>query len=255
MSKIKILSMPLINELDDFITKKDLFIPQLSVDCVIFGFHNQQLKVLLLKLKNLSVWALPGGYVRQNEGIDDAALRILEERTGLTAIYLEQFHVFGAAERPTKAFIREIMASHQTEIPEDLWVLQRYVSIGYYALVDFSKVNPMPDYLSEACKWFEVKQLPSLAFDHQEITQKALETLQLMLDYKLVGFNLLADTFTMNELQKLYETILGTVFRRNNFQRKMLNLGILERVEKLYTGAANKAPYLYRFREKKDKVG
>ncbi|MEI7581955.1 NUDIX domain-containing protein [Runella sp.] len=238
------------NELDDFLALKDQFIPQLSVDCVIFGFHNQQLKVLLLKLKNLDVWALPGGYVEQNEGIDEAAQRILEERTGLKDIYLEQFRVFGSADRSTKEFIQKIMEVHHPEAMNEPWVLQRYVSIGYYALVDFSKVNPMPDFLSESCEWFEMKQLPKLAFDHSEITRKALETLQLMLDYKLVGFNLLADTFTMIELQSLYETILETPLRRNNFQRKMLSMNILERVEKLYTGAANKAPYLYRFKNK-----
>jgi 8-oxo-dGTP diphosphatase len=237
------------NELEDFLALKDRFIPQLSVDCVIFGFHNQQLKVLLLKLKNLDLWALPGGYVEQSEGIDDAAQRILEERTGLRDIYLEQFRVFGSADRSTKEFIQKIMEVHHPESMNDPWVLQRYVSIGYYALVDFSKVNPTPDFLSEYCEWFEMKQLPKLAFDHREIIQKALETLRITLDSKLVGSNLLPETFTMMELQSLYETILETPLRRNNFQRKMLSLDILERIEKLYTGAANKAPYLYRFKK------
>ncbi|AXE16714.1 NUDIX hydrolase [Runella rosea] len=241
--------MPLINELDDFLALKDRFIPQLSVDCVIFGFHNQQLKVLLLKLKNLDLWALPGGYVDQSEGIDEAAQRILEERTGLRDIYLEQFRVFGSADRSTKEFIQKIMEVHRPEAMNDSWVLQRYVSIGYYALVDFSKVNPKPDFLSESSEWFEMKQLPKLAFDHREIIQKALETLRITLDSKLVGSNLLPETFTMMELQSLYETILEMPLRRNNFQRKMLSLDILERVEKLYTGAANKAPYLYRFKK------
>lgn len=237
------------NELEDFLALKDRFIPQLSVDCVIFGFHNQQLKVLLLKLKNLDLWALPGGYVDQCEGIDEAAQRILEERTGLRDIYLEQFRVFGSADRSTKEFIQKIMEVHHPEAMNDSWVLQRYVSIGYYALVDFSKVTPKPDFLSESSEWFEMKQLPKLAFDHQEIVQKALETLRITLDSKLVGSNLLPETFTMMELQSLYETILETPLRRNNFQRKMLSLDILERVEKLYTGAANKAPYLYRFKK------
>lgn len=141
------------------------------------------------------------------------------------------------------------MEVHHPESMNDPWVLQRYVSIGYYALVDFSKVNPTPDFLSEYCEWFEMKQLPKLAFDHREIIQKALETLRITLDSKLVGSNLLPETFTMMELQSLYETILETPLRRNNFQRKMLSLDILERIEKLYTGAANKAPYLYRFKK------
>ena len=99
----------------------------------------------------------------------------------------------------------------------------------------------------ESCEWYDVKQLPNLAFDHAEIVQKALEMLRLMLDHKLVVFKLLPETFTMKELQTLYETILDKPLRRDNFQRKMLGAGILQRVEKKFTGAANKAPYLYRF--------
>ncbi|MFN8354204.1 MAG: NUDIX domain-containing protein [Spirosomataceae bacterium] len=233
----------------DFLTQKDLLIPQLSIDCVVFGFHQNQLKILLLKLKNSDVWALPGGYVEQDKSIDEAALRILEMRTGLRDIYLEQFRVFGDVNRSTKEFIQRVFEINEEEKDSWDWVLKRFVSIGYYALVDFSQVTPTPDLLSEACEWFDVHDLPAMAFDHGEIIQKALETLRLMLDHKLVGFNLLADTFTMLELQALYETILGVKFRRNNFQRKMLSLDILERTEKLYTGAANKAPYLYRFKK------
>jgi hypothetical protein len=95
--------------------------------------------------------------------------------------------------------------------------------------------------------WYDIDKIPTLMFDHNEIFRKALETLRTMLDEKLICFNLLPDTFTMNELQNLYETILGEKMIRSNFQRKMLSLGILERIEKKMTGAANKAPYLYRF--------
>lgn len=245
--------MPVPEELHNYLEDKSRFIPQLSIDCAIFGFHDNQLKILLLKLKNADFWALPGGYVEQNQGVDEAALQILEVRTGLRDIYLEQFRVFGDANRSTKEFIQKMLQIDSVAQTQFDWVLKRFVSIGYYALVDFSKVNPTPDHISEACEWFEVSVLPTLAFDHQEIIQKALETLRLMLDHKLVAFNLLSETFTMIELQSLYETILGVPQRRNNFQRKMLSMDILERTEKLYTGAAHKAPYLYRFKKEQEK--
>ncbi len=236
-------------ELFDFLGQKNRFIPQLSIDCVIFGFHDNQLKILLLKMKKMKMWSLPGGYIEQEEDIDSAALHILKNRTGLADIYLEQFRVFGKATRTTKESMKMFLEVNMADISNYEWMMKRFVSIGYYALVDFSKVTPSPDVFTESCEWFEIKKLPLLAFDHREIVDKALETLRITLDSKLVGSNLLPDTFTMNELQSLYETILGTPLRRNNFQRKILSLDILERVEKLYTGAANKAPYLYRFKK------
>jgi 8-oxo-dGTP diphosphatase len=231
-----------------YLQSGDKYLPNLSLDCVIFGFHHNQLKVLLLKFKNLDFWALPGGHILKDEDIEVAALRVLAERTGLTNIFLEQFSVFGNLHREVKSFMHKVLEINQLQAPLDCWLFQRFVSIGYYALVDFSKVNPQPDTFSEVCDWVSLADLPELAFDHSEIIQKALETLRASLDKKLVGFNLLPTTFTMSELHKLYETILGTPLRRNNFQRKMLSLGILERLEKKFTGAANKAPYLYKFK-------
>ena len=226
-----------------------VYIQQLSIDCVIFGFHGDQLKVLLTKLKGIEdTWTLPGGYILQEEGIDQAAQRILEVRTGLKDIYLEQFNVFGKAERATSEFMKKFMESNDLVISPEHWIFRRFVSIGYYALVDFTEVIAKPGELDEICNWFDIKHLPDMAFDHSEIIRKALDTLQLMLDHKLIGFHLLPDAFTMKELQKLYETVLDKPFRRDNFQRKMLSLGILERLEKKFTGAANKAPYTYRFK-------
>jgi ADP-ribose pyrophosphatase YjhB (NUDIX family) len=226
-------------------------IPQLSVDTVVFGFHDDQLKVLLLKFRNLDYWALPGGFILEDEDLDTAARRVLFERTGLNDIYLEQFYTFGQKERAYADVHQHIMQAQGRRYPPDHWILKRFVSIGYYALVDFSKVSPSPDALSDTCGWFDIASMPSLVFDHNQIFQKALETLRLMLDHKLVGFNLLPDTFTMGELQKLYETILDKKILRTNFQRKMLSLEILERVEKKISGGAHKAPYVYRFDQRK----
>lgn len=234
-------------ESEKIIIDEGKFIPHLSVDCVIFGFHGEQLKVLFPKVKNLDLWSLPGGYVMKDEDIEAAAQRILEERTGVTDIYLEQFYIFGKANRSTGETLKKVLLANNFEIDEKSWVFERFVSVGYYALVDFSKVNTKIGIYDEACEWHDIHQLPDLAFDHAEITLKALETLRFMLDDKLIGLNLLPDTFTMKELQILYETILDKPLRRDNFQRKILSMGILERVEKKFTGAAHKAPYLYKF--------
>jgi hypothetical protein len=122
--------------------------------------------------------------------------------------------------------------------------------VGYYALIDYSLSASFPDSLNETCRWFDVDALPPMAFDHQEIVEKGLSYLRKNLDYKIVGSNLLPEKFTMKDLQNLYETILDEKFIRNNFQRKILSLNMLERLEKFYDGSANKAPYLYRFLEK-----
>jgi len=234
-------------ESDKIVIDESKYIQQLSIDCVIFGFHGEQLKVLLPKVKQLELWSLPGGYVMKSEDIEAAAQRILEERTGLQDIYLEQFYVFGRANRSTGETLKKVLMANSIQIAEDSWVFERFISIGYYALVDFSKVNTKIGIYDEACEWHDIHQLPNLAFDHAEIIQKALETLRFMLDDKLVGLNLLPETFTMKELQILYETILDKPLRRDNFQRKILTMGILERIEKKFTGAAHKAPYLYKF--------
>ena len=237
-------------ELVDFLNSGHLYMPGISIDCVIFGFHERQLKVLVLQFKSTDGYALPGGFIRKEEHIDDAARRILEERTGLKEIYLEQFHVFGVSERGRDDTHRKFSRANGIELEADHWLLQRFLSIGYYALVDFSRAMPTPDVFSDTCQWYDLAGLPDLILDHNRIVQQALETLRLMLDNKLVGFNLLPETFTMNELQALYETILGKPLLRANFQRKMLSLEILERLEKKWTGKAHKAPYLYRFQDR-----
>lgn len=217
------------------------FLPQISVDCVVFGFHQNGLKVLLLKMKHRQDWALPGGFIRQNEPVEAAATRVLQERTGLEQIFLQQFHVFSAPNRS---------AGNEVENPDPdvvAWFAQRFITIGFYALVPFHQVKPQPDAISEACTWWDLSEVGQLMLDHNQILNKALEALRLQLSYQPVGLNLLPAKFTMPELQKLYETILGRKLDRRNFQRRMLDFGILERLEERKTGVAHKAPYFYRF--------
>ncbi|MEZ4902432.1 MAG: NUDIX domain-containing protein [Spirosomataceae bacterium] len=234
-----------------FLDKGPAYLSSVSVDCVIFGFHEGQLKVLLMEFNNTKAFALLGGFVFKNESTDEAASRILRERTGANDIYLEQFYTFGEPNRGNWDVHKATMAAHGFQLESSHWLLQRFITIGYYALVDFSKVKPTPDIFADVGDWYDIDQIPDLILDHNQIIVKALDTLRLVLDYKLVVFNLLSDTFTMNELQSLYETILGKKLLRANFQRKILSMDILERVEKKITGKAHKPPFVYRIKRNK----
>jgi ADP-ribose pyrophosphatase YjhB (NUDIX family) len=223
------------------------FLPGLAIDTVIFGFHDNELKVLLLSYKYTGLYALPGGFVHVDEDVNEAARRVLFSRTGLTNIFLDQFYVFGDRSRHDTTPLKTIMEARGFTPPDDHWLLKRFVSVGYYALVDFTQAIPTPDSISDSCDWFGLDDLPPLMQDHRQIIDKALQTLQANLDHKLIGFNLLSENFTMGDLQRLYETVSNKKLIRAAFQRKMLSLGILERVAKKWTGGAHKAPYLYRF--------
>lgn len=224
-----------------------LFLPHIAIDTVIFGYHEGRMMVLLLQYKHTRDYALPGGFILKTENIDEAAKRILKDRTGLSQIYLEQFHTFGRNDRQDHS-IRDFMLAQGKKPPASHFLLQRFISISYYALVDFTQAIPAKDELSDACQWVDIRKIPRLIQDHRQIIQTALNRLREDLDKKLIGFNLMPETFTMKELQGLYETILGEKLLRTSFQRKMLSLGILEVTEKKMTGGAHKAPYLYRFR-------
>ena len=227
------------------------WLPGISVDCVLFCFHENQLKYLTLKFLNSDVWSLPGGVVGIKEGINDAAKRVLNERTGLSGIFLEQFYCFGEFGRNVNARLEfEKIKSDILRTTDDLdWISSRFITLGYLAVVDYSKVNVSPGDISDQFLWQDVTDFKKLFLDHNEIVDKALVKLRECLDTKLIAFSLLPETFTMFEIQQVYETILGTSIVRTNFQRKILSLDILERIEKKYSGGAHKAPYLYRLKK------
>lgn len=224
-----------------------LFLPSVSVDCVIFGFHNNQLKVLLLKFAHNKKWALPGGFILKNEDVKDAAARVLQVRTSLKEIFLEQFYLFGDAKRTRQKHANQLLKDAGIGDIKNHWITQRFVTVGYYALVEFAKVDPKPDEVSSECAWKDLSDLADLIIDHQQIIDKALQTLRLQLKYQPIGYNLLPEEFTLKDLQSIYETILGKKLDRANFQRKILSYGILDKKQKQYTGAAHKAPFLYSF--------
>lgn len=227
------------------------YLPHIAYDSVIFGFSGNALKILIMEYHNTKLFALPGGFVRKDENLDDAVLRGLKERTGLSNIYLEQFHTFGSTARFRPEVMSTILIANGLDPGKDYhWLLERFISVAYYALINFEEVVPRPDALSDSCAWYEIEQLPPLILDHEDIVNKAVHTLRANLDRKLVGGNLLPEKFTMNELQKVYEAILGVRLRRTTFQRTMLAADVLVRHEKHFSGKAHKAPYLYSFRKR-----
>lgn len=230
--------------------KASEYLSHLAYDSVVFGYHDGNLKILIMEYHNTGLFALPGGFVRVEEDLDHAVRRGLKERTGLDQIFLEQFHTFGNRARFQPDVMRTILeANGHSPAGDYAWLLDRFISVAYYALIDYRYVTPQPDALSDSCAWYAVNQLPPLILDHTEIVTTALTTLRNNLDRKLHQGHLLPEKFTMNDLQRVYEAILGTPLRRTSFQRRILSLDIVERHEKQYTGKAHKAPYLYSFKK------
>jgi 8-oxo-dGTP diphosphatase len=221
--------------------------PGLSIDCVIFGFDDNQLKVLLIKTGYSDSWSLPGGFVSNDEDIDTAAVSVLQARTGLKGIFLRQFAAFGAVKRNQNHFSSNALMYFGISPEEEKWYTSRFVTIGYYALVNFSKAIPQPDNSSETVEWIDHLEVPDLILDHREILDKALETLRTELNLMPIGYNLLPEKFTIPELQKLYETILGRTLDRRNFLRKITSIGILTKLDEKKSNVAHKAPNLYSF--------
>jgi 8-oxo-dGTP diphosphatase len=230
------------------------YLQHIAYDSVVFGFSGEKLKILIMKYHNTGLFALPGGFVKHDEDLNDAVRRGLKERTGLDNIYLEQFYAFGGVARYKPEVMETIMKANGQALEQHSWLLDRFISVAYYALINYEDVVPTPDALSDSCDWYSLDELPNLMLDHADIVAKALQTLRDNLERKLVGMNLLPTLFTMKELQKVYEAILGEKLHRGTFQRKILSLGILKRHEKQFSGAAHKAPFLYSFEQKKSRL-
>ena len=243
------------NQSYDHMNLADMYLPGHSVDCVIIGFEDQKLKILILKWqKNNEVWGLPGGFILKNEHIENAAVRVLNERTGVKLPFLEQFKTFGDANR--QSLDKEKHKIDIEGIPEKQknWLNQRFITTGYLSLVDIAKCDPKPGLFSEEVRWAPLDDIPALMLDHDIIVKTAIKYLKNQINYLPFGINLLPEKFTMKDLQLLYEAILEKKLDRGNFQRKMLKLDIFIRHEKQLEGGAHKAPYLYSFDKKKYKT-
>ena len=206
--------------------------PALTVDCVVFGFDEGDLKVLLIEraLQPFAGrWALPGGFVRVDETLDDAARRELREETGVAEDFLEQLYTFGELDRDPR---------------------ERVVSVAYYALVKLSdhRVKAATD--ASKAEWFQAFKAPKLAFDHAIILETALQRLQGKVRYQPIGFELLPPKFTLSQLQHLYEALLGVEMDKRNFRKKILSMGLLIGLND-YTEARHRPAQLFRFDQKK----
>ena len=236
-------------EIQEFIREgHKRYLPALSIDCAIFGYHERQLKVLLLKWKKLRGWSLPGGRILKEEGLQRSATRILSERTGLKNIFLQQFHLFGDSKyRKQSGTPEEAMRKFSIELPEGNWLLDRTLTVGYYALVEYSKVEPTADIFTEECRWWDIHKVPALLFDHNEVVKSALKTMQREIYHQPIGYNLLPEKFTLPEIHDLYETLLEKSLDRRNFPKKLLSLGIIKKLKEQRKIGPHRSPYLYRF--------
>lgn len=225
----------------------DTYLPGISIDCVIFGYAKGALKVLLLEVKGGIGWALPGGFIQKKENLEQAAQRVLQERTGLKEIFLEQFKVFGDPDRRGETYMRQMIQLQNLNEADTVWILERFLSIAFFALVNLEKTRPEKDAYSDSIQWLDVANMPILLMDHGQMVHGSLQKLREGLRYFPIGINLMPEKFTMSELQGLYEAILGRPMDRRNFQRKMLGFGVLEKLDERRTGLAHKSPQLYRF--------
>lgn len=201
----------------------------LTVDCVVFGFDGGELQVLLIRralepFKDR--WALPGGFVRIDETLDDAARRELEEETGLRNVFLEQLYTFGDVKRDPR---------------------ERVVSVAYYALVKPADHTTAAATDAVEARWFPVSKVSALAFDHAAILDTALARLRGKLTYQPIGFELLPPKFTLTQLQRLYESVLGTDLDKRNFRKKVLGYNLLIPLKETHREGTHRPAQLFRF--------
>jgi ADP-ribose pyrophosphatase YjhB (NUDIX family) len=204
----------------------------IAVDCIIFGFDGKDLKVLLIKRgfePGLGKWSLMGGFVNDGESADEGAIRILEKLTGLTKIYMEQLYCFSEVGRDPGG---------------------RVVSIAYFALI---KIDDYSSGLMEVhnAQWSSMKTVPPMIFDHKNMIEMAKERLRQKVAAQPIGFELLPEKFTLSQLQNLYEAIYESKFDKRNFLRKILSIGVLNKLDEKEKHLSKRGSYLYKFDHKK----
>lgn len=204
----------------------------LTVDIVVFALDDDDLKVMLIERDVppfAGEWALPGGFVRVDETLDDAARRELEEETGLRNIFVEQLYTIGTVNRDPR---------------------ERVVTVAYYALVNLAGHDVQASTDARNAAWFPVSDLPRLAFDHQSILELAHDRLRAKVRYQPIGFELLPERFTLRQLQHLYEVILDRELDKRNFRKKILATGMVKETTEIEKDVAHRAARLFRFDER-----
>jgi ADP-ribose pyrophosphatase len=202
-----------------------------AVDCIIFGFNEGEISLLLLKRNfqpAMGEWSIMGGFVQQNESVDDAAKRVLHELTGLENVYMEQVGTFGEIERDPG---------------------ERVISVAYYALININ------DYDHNLVKqhnafWIKINELPKLVFDHTEMVARARKRMQGRASTRPIGFNLLPKLFTLSQLQSLYEAIYDEELDKRNFRKRVAEMDFIEKTEKIDKHGSKRGAALYQFNSK-----
>ncbi|MDO8571962.1 MAG: NUDIX domain-containing protein [bacterium] len=201
----------------------------IATDVVILTVHEEQLRVLLIKMKKkpyIGMWAVPGGLVQGSESVDAAAKRHLIEKTGVKDIFLEQLYTFGRVNRDP---------------------FGRVVSVAYFSLIPNANLQLKTTKDYEDVAWFSVKKLPKLAYDHDEIIHNAINRLKAKLGYSTISYSLLPKEFTLSQLQHIYEVILSTSLDKRNFRKKILSLGLVKKIGKKRIEGASRPAELYMF--------
>ena len=202
-----------------------------SVDCIIFGFEDNKLKLLLGKRKmdpGRGEWALYGGFVGTGESVDEAANRVLCELTGLKNLYMKQVHTFGAVDRDPG---------------------ERVISVAYCALINVKDYDE--SLLQEhGVEWVELNKIPPLYSDHNEMVKRAISMLRRRINTEPLSFNLLPDLFTLTQLQHVYETVLGEEIDKRNFRKRIKSIDFIEKTELIDKVTSKRGAALYRFNKK-----
>lgn len=219
------------------------YLPNLSIDLVVIGYEENELKCLLLKIGDK--WLLPGGYIGREEAVMDAAVRILSERTGIEDPHLKFLAVFGDGNRRFTREFRDYFKKIGLKWSEDSWLNARFVTLAYYSLVDIAHTFPAVHHLDEAFGWFNFDDLPALWMDHQSIVLEARNRLKEDIKHEEITHKLLPAPFTMPELHQLHEAILETKLDRSRFQKKMLATGMFERLPKRRQEMVGSNPFQY----------
>jgi len=218
-------------EQDDFysIPIDEFFKSAFSVDCVIFGYHESELKVLLIQRGTdpfNGFWALPGDLVYPYEDLDAAAARVLGDLTSLSEIQMRQVHTFGQVNRHP---------------------LGRVITVGYIALVEHTDINPLPSNWATQTKWHSLNKLPKLAFDHKDILTASVQALKDLIVQEPMWVHVLPEKFTLTALQQVFETVLGREFDKGNFRKKINGLKFLKRLEESQRNVKHRPSALYKF--------
>lgn len=238
---------------DEILNGPQHYLRNVSIDNVILGYHNKQLKVLLQRPRGISKWTVSGGYIKKTETIEEAAARIAKERTGLKNLYLKQFKAFGSPSRTrdNAVSIKTIGKLAGVKIEKDNWIFDYFVSLGFYTLTEFDLVKPSSEYFTEECKWWDIFSLPVLVLDHQIILEEALKALRHDIYQYPIGYELLPEKFTLPEITSLYETILGKNLDDRNFSKKLQATGIIIKLNETRHIGPHRSPYLYKFNKVK----